>query len=79
MRARQAVDTVRRLTEREREILGSVAEARSNRSIAQALSISPKTVEGASGIIFAKLGLEDHLGDNRRVLAVLAYLDGSGA
>jgi DNA-binding CsgD family transcriptional regulator len=66
VRARQAVDTVRRLTEREREILGSVAEARSNRSIAQALSISPKTVEGAIGIIFAKLGLEDH---NRRVLS----------
>jgi DNA-binding NarL/FixJ family response regulator len=76
VRARRSVDTVGRLTDREREILGLVAQGRSNRSIATALSIAPKTVEGAIGIIFAKLGLEDDPGDNRRVLAVLAYLDG---
>jgi DNA-binding NarL/FixJ family response regulator len=78
VRARRSVDTVSRLTDREREILGLVAQGRSNRSIAAALSITPKTVEGAIGIIFAKLGLEDDPDVNRRVLAVLLYLDGAG-
>jgi DNA-binding NarL/FixJ family response regulator len=79
VRARRSADRVRRLTDREEEILGLVAQGRSNRSIAAALSITPKTVEGAIGIIFSKLGLEDDSGDNRRVLAVLAFLDGRGA
>ena len=77
--ARRSIDLVARLTEREREILGLVAEGRSNRSIAAALTITAKTVEGAIGIIFSKLGLEDDSRDNRRVLAVLAYLDGRRA
>lgn len=76
VRARRADDRVGRLTEREREILGLVAEGRSNRSIADLLSLAPKTVEGAIGIIFAKLSLEEDERDNRRVLAVLAFLDG---
>jgi DNA-binding NarL/FixJ family response regulator len=76
VRARRSVDRMGRLTGREREILGLVAEGRSNRSIALALAITPKTVEGAIGVIFSKLGLEDDPGDNRRVLAVLAFLDG---
>ena len=79
VRARRSVDRVARLTEREQQILGLVAEGRSNRSIADALAIAPKTVEGAIGIIFEKLGLEDDPRDNRRVLAVLAYLDGRRA
>ena len=45
-------------------------------SIAEALDVTAKTVEGAIGIILAKLGLEEDARDNRRVLAVLAYLDG---
>jgi DNA-binding NarL/FixJ family response regulator len=79
VRARRSVDRVARLTDREHQILGLVAEGRSNRSIANALDIAPKTVEGAIGIIFEKLALEDDPRDNRRVLAVLAYLDGRRA
>ena len=76
VRARRADDRVGRLTDREREILGLVAEGRSNRSIAELLGLSPKTVEGAIGVIFSKLSLEEDERDNRRVLAVLAFLDG---
>lgn len=76
VRARRSVDRIGRLTERELEILALVAEGRSNRSIAAALAITAKTVEGAIGVIFSKLGLEEDAGDNRRVLAVLAFLDG---
>nr|MBA2300553.1 DNA-binding response regulator [Chloroflexota bacterium] len=43
------------------------------------LGLSPKTVEGAIGVIFGKLGLEEDARDNRRVLAVLTYLDGRQA
>jgi DNA-binding NarL/FixJ family response regulator len=76
VRARRSVDRIGRLTPREQQILGLVAEGRSNRSIGASLAITPKTVEGAIGVIFEKLGLEEDPGDNRRVLAVLAYLDG---
>ncbi len=61
-----------RLTDREHEILALVAQGRSNRSIADRLELSTKTVEGAIGIILSKLGLEEDGRDNRRVLA---YLD----
>ncbi len=67
-----------RLTEREREALGQIAEGRSNRPIAERLGITTKTLEGMSGTIFGKLGLEDDPDVNRRVLAVLLYLDGAG-
>lgn len=76
VRARRSSDRLDRLTAREREILALVAQGRSNRSIADALDITPKTVEGAIGVIFSKLSLEEDTRDNRRVLAVLAYLDG---
>jgi DNA-binding NarL/FixJ family response regulator len=76
VRARRATDVLGRLTKREQEILSLLAQGRSNRSIADELRLSPKTVEGAIGIVFAKLGLEEDGRDNRRVLAVLAYLDG---
>jgi DNA-binding NarL/FixJ family response regulator len=62
------------LTPREREILGLMAEGRSNAGIAGALVLDPKTVEGHVSQIFAKLGLEPGTADNRRVLAVLEYL-----
>ena len=62
------------LTRREREILGLMAEGRSNNGIAEALSLEPKTVEGHVGQIFGKLGLERETQDNRRVLAVVEYL-----
>ena len=62
------------LTEREREVLGLIAEGRSNQGIAGILVLSPKTVEAHIGRILAKLGLADTPDYHRRVLAVLAFL-----
>ena len=62
------------LTRREREILGLMAEGRSNAGIADALGLELKTVEGHVGQIFGKLGLEPQAEDHRRVLAVLTFL-----
>jgi DNA-binding NarL/FixJ family response regulator len=64
------------LTAREREILGLMAEGRSNAAIAERLTLELRTVEGHVRAIFSKLGLEPTLEDHRRVLAVLAYLRG---
>lgn len=62
------------LTPREREILGLMAEGRSNQGIANQLVLELKTVEGHVGQIFNKLGLEPTTGEHRRVLAVLQML-----
>jgi DNA-binding NarL/FixJ family response regulator len=62
------------LTPRERQILGLMAEGRSNAGIARALALDPKTVEGHVSQIFGKLALEPGTADNRRVLAVLEFL-----
>jgi DNA-binding NarL/FixJ family response regulator len=62
------------LTAREREILGLMAEGRSNQAIADRLVLELKTIEGHVRAIFAKLELEPAAEDHRRVLAVLAYL-----
>lgn len=62
------------LTRREREILGLMAEGRTNQAIADRLTLELKTVEGHVRAIFSKLGLEPTTEDHRRVLAVLAYL-----
>jgi DNA-binding NarL/FixJ family response regulator len=78
VKARRRDDRLTRLTDREREALALIAEGRSNRAIAERLGITTKTLEGMSGTIFAKLGLEDDPDINRRVLAVLLYLDGAG-
>ena len=53
-----------------------MAEGRSNQAICQRLYLSPKTVEAYVRSMFAKLGLQAGADDNRRVLAVLAYLRG---
>jgi DNA-binding NarL/FixJ family response regulator len=62
------------LTARELEILGLLAEGRSNASIAVATSISKRGVERHVNAIFAKLGLSDGSDVNRRVMATLLYL-----
>jgi DNA-binding NarL/FixJ family response regulator len=62
------------LTSREREVLALMAEGRTNAAIGQRLYLSEKTVEGNVRRIFEKLGLSDTPEDNRRVLAVLAFL-----
>ena len=63
------------LTPREREVLGLMAEGRSNRAIAEQLVISAGAVEKHIGNVFAKLALEPDDADHRRVLAVLRYLE----
>ena len=63
------------LTEREREVLGRMAEGKTNRGIAGELFVSERAVERHVTAIFGKLGLPSGAGDHRRVLAVLAYLD----
>lgn len=73
-RARQ--EPLAQLSEREREVLELMAEGRSNSAIAQRLFVSEKAVSKHSTAIFAKLGLVPSDDDNRRVLAVLTYLNG---
>lgn len=65
------------LTEREREVLGLVAEGRSNAAVARRLFTTERTVETHVRHIFVKLGLYDSDDDHRRVLAVLTYLRNS--
>ncbi len=65
-----------RLSGREREVLELMAEGRSNSAIAQRLFVTEKAVSKHSSSIFAKLDLAPSDDDNRRVLAVLAYLNG---
>ena len=71
---RRAHDPLDELTPREREILGLMAEGRSNHGICQKLYLSPKTVESHVHNIFSKLDITAAPDDHRRVLAVLASL-----
>lgn len=63
------------LTSRERDVLALMAEGRSNTAIAARLFIVEKTVDKFTSSIFTKLGLPVADDDNRRVLAVLTYLN----
>jgi DNA-binding NarL/FixJ family response regulator len=71
---KRRADPIEELTLREREILALMAEGRSNQGICRALWLSPKTVETHIRGAFSKLGIAPAPEDNRRVLAVLAYL-----
>jgi DNA-binding NarL/FixJ family response regulator len=68
-------EPVTRLSPRERDVLALMAEGRSNSAIAQRLFVTEKAVSKHSTSIFAKLDLVPSDDDNRRVLAVLAYLN----
>jgi DNA-binding NarL/FixJ family response regulator len=65
-----------RLTDREHQILGLMAEAGSNAGIAGRLQVSKRTVEAACAEVFRKLDVELDRNSNRRVLAVLSLLRG---
>ncbi|WP_459644393.1 response regulator [Kineococcus sp. NUM-3379] len=68
-------DPVARLTPRESEVLGLMAQGRSNSAIAAQLVVSEKAVEKHVSSIFTKLDLPPDSEDHRRVLAVLRYLE----
>ena len=66
---------ITRLSGREREVLALMAEGRSNAAIAQRLFVTEKAVSKHTTSIFTKLNLAPSEDDNRRVLAVLAFLN----
>ena len=70
-------DPLAALTEREREVLGLLAEGLSNRAVGKRLFITEATVETHVKQVFLKLGLRVNPDANRRVLAVLEYLRGA--
>ena len=75
--SRQEGSKLARLTPRELETLGLVAEGRSNAAIAGSLVITKRAVERHINTIFAKLELRESDDVNRRVTAALMYLAGS--
>ncbi len=72
---RRREDPLEQLTPREREVLGLMAEGRTNAAIAAELVVSERAVEKHVTGIFAKLELGTSGEDHRRVLAVLRFLD----
>ena len=77
-RSREAKSPLNGLTDRERDVLAEMAAGRNNASIAKALFLSDRAVEKHIGVVFQKLGLIDEGEVNRRVMAVLAFLDAGG-
>ena len=75
-RTARAARPLDRLTDREREVLTLMAEGRSNAAIATRLYVTEKAVDKHINNIFTKLDLPPAPDDNRRVLAVLAWLEG---
>jgi DNA-binding NarL/FixJ family response regulator len=67
-------DPLAALSPREREVLGLMAEGRSNAAMAEALTVTERAVEKHVTAIFSKLDLPRAVADHRRVLAVLTFL-----
>lgn len=77
-RRRRADSMIDRLTPREREVLGEIAQGKNNAAIADALTLSERAVEKHTNAIFSKLGLTEERNVNRRVRAVLLYMAEAG-
>lgn len=75
---RRREDPLEVLTSREREVLGLMAEGRSNRAIAETMVVTERAVEKHVTNIFSKLDLAPTAEDHRRVLAVLTYVGAIG-
>jgi DNA-binding NarL/FixJ family response regulator len=73
--ATPGADLLDQLSPRELEVLALMSEGRSNRAIGEQLRVELKTVETHVGRVFTKLGLNEDRHENRRVLAVLVFLD----
>ena len=74
-RPRRHSDPLEQLTDREQEVLGLMAEGRSNKAIAERLFVTEHTVEKHVKNIFATLCLPPSADDHRRVLAVVTFLN----
>jgi DNA-binding NarL/FixJ family response regulator len=77
-KTQDAGSALRGLTGREVEVLRELASGRSNTATAKALFMSERAVEKHVGSVFQKLGLSTEADVNRRVMAVLAYLEATG-
>ncbi len=77
-RSQEDKSPLHQLTERERDVLAEMAAGRNNAAIAKALFMSDRAVEKHIGVVFQKLGLIEEGEVNRRVMAVLAFLEASG-
>jgi len=73
-RSRRPDSPIDRLTNREREVLGEMAQGRNNAGVAAALGLSGRAVEKHINSVFSKLGLSEEPDVHRRVKAVLLYL-----
>jgi DNA-binding NarL/FixJ family response regulator len=77
-RARATRSPLARLTPRETELLGEMAQGKNNAAIAAALVLSERAVEKHINSIFSKLGLSEEVDTHRRVKAVLLFLSNRG-
>jgi DNA-binding NarL/FixJ family response regulator len=77
-KANEAKSPLLGLTEKERTVLEAMATGRNNATIAKTLFMSERAVEKHIGSVFQKLGLIEEGEVNRRVMAVLAFLEATG-
>jgi DNA-binding NarL/FixJ family response regulator len=73
-RSRSAASPLERLTPRETEVLGEIAQGKNNAAVAASLVLSERAVEKHINSLFSKLGLSEEPDVHRRVKAVLLYL-----